>query len=229
MKILALEFSSSQRSVAVVQALGNRRFAMGKPQASVSSEVIQTGAQSTSLIGMIEEALRQTGLEREQIECIAIGLGPGSYTGIRTAIALAQGWQLGGEVKLIGISSAECLAAEAQAEGIGGPVDVMIDAQRNEFYIATFDICSETPQEIVPLRLATLAEVQQRHQSGVVLIGPEVTKWFPDGRLLFPRAGTTGQLALARSDFVVGEKLEPIYLREPTFVKAAPPGFPRPG
>jgi len=36
-------------------------------------------------------ALKQAGLEREAIDCIAVGLGPGSYTGIRSAIALAQG------------------------------------------------------------------------------------------------------------------------------------------
>ena len=43
---------------------------------------------------MIEEALREAGLEREQIEVLAVGLGPGSYTGIRVALSLAQGWQL---------------------------------------------------------------------------------------------------------------------------------------
>src|SRR5947208_874798 len=146
MTILVLEFSSTQRSVAVLTG------------PMTTAETVETG-RDPAMIGLIEEALRIAQVEREQIECIAIGLGPGSYTGIRTAIALAQGWQLGGEVKLIGISSAQCLAAEAQAEGIAGQVDVMIDAQRNEFYIATFDISSETLQEITPLRLATLAEV----------------------------------------------------------------------
>ena len=75
---------------------------------------------------MIESALRQAGLEREEIECIAVGLGPGSYTGIRAAIALAQGWQLARGVKLLGVSSAECLATQAQAELFTGVAAISV-------------------------------------------------------------------------------------------------------
>ena len=71
---------------------------------------------------------------------IAVGLGPGSYTGIRAAIAMAQGWQLARGVKLLGVSSAEALAAQAQAENIFGRVNLVIDAQRGEFYLATWEI-----------------------------------------------------------------------------------------
>ena len=104
MKILALEFSSPQRSVAVAD--GGRAV----------SEVIEAGASGTQAFGMIEAALREAKLEREQIECIVIGLGPGSYTGIRAALSIAQGWQLAREIKLLGISSVEAIAAQAQAD-----------------------------------------------------------------------------------------------------------------
>ena len=104
MKILAFEFSSPQRSVAVLNAETGGRV-------RASSEVLESSPRNTMKpLGMVESALQQAGLEREQIEGIAIGLGPGSYTGIRAAIALAQGWLLGREVKLLGVSSAEgCL------------------------------------------------------------------------------------------------------------------------
>ena len=65
---------------------------------------------------MIEKVLAAAKIEREEIEVLAVGLGPGSYTGIRVAISIAQGWQLARGVKLLGIGSAECLAAQAQAE-----------------------------------------------------------------------------------------------------------------
>src|SRR5947199_21310 len=74
-------------------------------------EIIETGGRAAHALGMIEEALRQAQLEREQIECLAIGVGPGSYNGIRAAIALAQGWQLARSIRLLSVSSAECLAA----------------------------------------------------------------------------------------------------------------------
>ena len=48
--------------------------------------------------------------------------------------------------------------------------------------------------------------MQARQQAGGILIGPEVTKWFPGGRVLFPRAATLGRLARGRTDFVPGER-----------------------
>jgi tRNA threonylcarbamoyladenosine biosynthesis protein TsaB len=218
MTILALEFSSGQRSVAVVRRrAGDALF--------VASEVVETGSGGTRALGMIEDALRAAGLEREQIEVLAIGLGPGSYTGIRVALSVAQGWQLAsrhGGMKLLGISSAECVAAQAQAEKISGRVCVVIDAQRNEFYLAAYEISAAVRREIEPLRILTLAEVESRAGAKEILIGPEVTRWFPNGRMVFPRAAMLGQLALNRNDFVAGDKLEPIYLRETNFVKAPP-------
>jgi tRNA threonylcarbamoyl adenosine modification protein YeaZ len=216
MKILAVEFSPPQRSVAVVQA-----GTPGTP--AVISEVVETGPGWIRALELVDEALRQAGLEREQIECLAVGLGPGSYTGIRAAIALAQGWQLAREVKLLGVSSAEVLAAQAQAEGLAGPVNVVVDAQRGEFCLAGYERTAEGWRAADPLRLASRVEVDERGRAGEGLIGPEVTKWFPAGRVVFPRAAMLGRLAAGRSGFVSGEQLEPIYLRETAFVKAPPP------
>jgi tRNA threonylcarbamoyl adenosine modification protein YeaZ len=218
MKILALEFSSPQRSVAIVQAGSN-----ASSVSAASSEVVETGARSTGPLGLIEEALRAAQLDRAQIECLAIGLGPGSYTGIRSAIALAQGWQLARDVKLLGVSSAECLAAQAQADGICGRVHVVINAQRNEFYLASYDLSGLARREIEPLRLATLLEAHIRAESGGVLISPDAADCFPSSRVVLPRAATLGRLALGRTDFIPGETLEPIYLRETQFVKSPPP------
>ena len=218
MTILALEFSSPQRSVAVVR--GHAGAA-----ASVVSEAVETGAGGTRAFAMIQSALREAQLEREQIEVLAIGLGPGSYTGIRIALAIAQGWQLAsrnGGMKLLGISSVECVAAQAQAEKISGRVNVVIDAQRNEFYLAAHEISAGGCKEIAPLRILTRAEVESRAGAKEMLIGPEVTRWFTNGRRVFPRAAMLGQLALNRNDFAAGNRLEPIYLRETNFMKAPP-------
>jgi tRNA threonylcarbamoyl adenosine modification protein YeaZ len=224
MKILALEFSSPQRSVAVLHPPA--KAGIGREQPASPSEVVQTGEHSTRMLGMIETALRQAQLEREQIDCLAIGLGPGSYNGIRAAIALAQGWELASppnRLKLLGISSVECLAAQAQADGLRGRMAVVIDAQRNELYLAEYEIDAKRWAQTTPLRLATIAEALKRQNAGAQLIGPEVTKWFPGSRVLFPRAATLAQLADQRTDFISAENLEPIYLRETTFVKAPPP------
>ncbi len=209
MNILALEFSSPRRSVAV--AAGQTAF-----------EAIEVAVRNTAALGMMTKVLADAGLEREQIGCLAIGLGPGSYHGIRAAIALGQGWQLATGVKLLGISSTEGIAAQAQAEGFSGTASVVVDAQRGEFYLARYEISPLTCREIEPLRIVTLAEAQAREAAGEVLIGPEVTRWFAAGKIVSSHAATLARLAATRGDFIAGEKLEPIYLRETAFVKAPP-------
>src|SRR5688572_23493699 len=113
MKILALEFSSERRSVAVVE------------NGDVLGEAHEQGGKHTRAFPLIEQALAAACIEREQIECVAVGLGPGSYMGIRIAIAIAQGWQLARGVKTAGVKSAD----EARRVGL-------LVAEKNEFVAA---------------------------------------------------------------------------------------------
>ena len=216
MKILALEFSSPQRSVAVVEA-------NPPTNPATLSEIVDVEGRMTNALPLVEQSLREAGVEREQIDCLAIGIGPGSYAGIRSAIALAQGWQLAREIKLLAISSVECIAEQVRLLGLRGRTHIVIDAQRNEVYGAAYEVGETRAQSLAPLALATLAEIQTRSVGSESIVGPEVKRWFPRGQIVFPRAGVLGWLAACRSDFVCGEKLEPIYLRETSFVKAPPP------
>src|SRR5439155_24509080 len=108
MKILALEFSSDRRSVAVVA------------NGQLCAQAHEARARASNALALVNEALRAAGLEGEQINRLAIGLGPGSYTGIRAAIALAQGWQLARDTAAIGGSTVQGLACQANAEKMFG-------------------------------------------------------------------------------------------------------------
>ena len=211
MTILALEFSSEERSVAVLH------------DGRVLGEAGEAGERNTAAFAIIEKVLAQAKMEREGIEAIAVGLGPGSYTGVRAAIALAQGWQLARGIKTTGVSSVAAIAAQAQAEKIFGRISIVVNAQREEFYLATYEVSQTAQAEIEPLKILPFAEVQSRAKQGQVLIGPEAAKFFPNGRAIFPRAAAVAKLATDRSNFFPGEKLEPIYLRETNFVKAVKP------
>jgi tRNA threonylcarbamoyladenosine biosynthesis protein TsaB len=214
MKILAVEFSSPQRSVAVVQGgAGSPPLLLGRAEETSGHRAL----------GLVEEALRRARCEREEIEAIAVGLGPGSYTGIRGAIALAQGWQLGRGVGLIGISSVKCLAAGAGEEKMSGPITFIIDAQRNEFYLARYEIGPGSWRELDGLRLASFSEIQSRAGRGERLLGPGAAEKFATAQNLFPDAAILGRLACEGRGLTPGEKLEPIYLRETAFKKAPPP------
>lgn len=207
MMILALEFSSARRSVALARG-----------GLVLAEAAVQTDARGTDAFGLIEKVLAEANISRQEIEAVAIGLGPGSYTGIRAAIAVAQGWQLATGVKLIGVSSADALAAQAQAEKIFGRVNVVIDAQRGEFYLSAWDISETERKEVSPLKIVSGTEKAACENAGEMCVGPEAA------RLIFPSAAMIARLAEGRSDFTAGEKLEPIYLRETNFVKATAVG-----
>ena len=210
MKILAVEFSSERRSVAIVA------------DGVVLGQAAEVGGRITRALTLTERALAEAKLEREDIECIAVGLGPGSYTGIRAGISLAQGWQVARDVKLLGLGVIEVLAAQAQARKLSGRVNFLIDAQRNEFYFAAFDLTASERHVIEPLRLVTFDEARAQVQTGALVVWPELSPKFPGSHAFHPDAAMLGQLAASRRDFTPGETLEPIYLRETSFVKAPP-------
>jgi tRNA threonylcarbamoyladenosine biosynthesis protein TsaB len=204
MTFLALEFSSERRSAALAR------------DGVILAEAAETGGRATNAFGLIDRALAESKIPRDEIEAMAVGLGPGSYTGIRAAIAVAQGWQLARGIKLLGIPSVEALAAQAQAEKIFGRVNVVVDAQRGEFYLATWEISDTGRREISPLKIVTTAEIERRQRDGEIFAGPET------GIILFPAAAMVARLASSLNHFAGDDPLEPVYLRTTNFIKASP-------
>ena len=115
------------------------------------------------------------------------------------------------------------IAAQAQAEKIWGRVNILIDAQRNEFYLASYEIGAARIRETARLHLAGMEEARARADIGEIMSGPEADKWLSTGRALFPDADMLARLSGGRNDFTSAEKLEPIYLRETAFRKTPPP------
>jgi len=200
MKILALDFSTLRRSAAIVDENGNE-----------ISSAIQQPRRAGSPFPLISETLGA--ISPAEIDAIAIGLGPGSYTGIRSSLAIAQGWNLARNIPAAGVSSAEAIAFAAVAKGLRGEVEVVIDAQRNELYSAIYNLTSETFSLIRPLKILAKPETK-------MLIGPEANRWSEEGVVIEPSAIAIGILAARAKRFGPPEALEAIYLREPSFVKA---------
>src|SRR5215204_5782195 len=100
MKILALEFSHSERGIAVMNDREVLGFALDRSD------------RGTRAMEQIAQVLQEAGLTASDIEAVAVGLGPGSYAGIRTGIAIAQGWQLTRGAKVLGVNSAEAIARQ---------------------------------------------------------------------------------------------------------------------
>jgi tRNA threonylcarbamoyladenosine biosynthesis protein TsaB len=142
-------------------------WAPGGPSIEVRDDPIpgQRPAHASRLLVLIEEALAVTGLGWHEVERIAVGVGPGGFTGLRLGIATARGLAQARRLPLVGVSSLEALAVGAEdareaAAGeelaepveVGGPVVAVIDARRGEVF--AFSPGSFGPLAIAPADLA---------------------------------------------------------------------------
>jgi tRNA threonylcarbamoyl adenosine modification protein YeaZ len=199
---LALEFSTDVRSVAVARG------------ETVLAEVHYAGTVRTPVFALIADALKQAGVTRDQIELLAVGIGPGSYTGVRLALAVAQGWQLATGVKTVGVNSLGTLA-----RAVTTPTLLAVDAQRGELAVAR----AENGLLLEPVRLLPLAELRLLQAAGEVIAGPGLERFLPTAIPLFPAASQTLRLARLEPASVPAETLAPVYLRVASFVKAPTP------
>lgn len=208
---LAIEASTNRRSVAVAR------------HGIVLAEAVHTAGRDTPLFGMIESALAKACLRPEQVSHLAVGLGPGSYTGIRIAIAAAQGWALAHPVRLVGRSSVDLAARRARNLALHGPTTVVVDAHRGEIYLADFTLTPDAIQPISPLRIASRAEVEAARAAGHRIVGPDLDALAIPGQAVFPEAATLASWICESDEATAPELLEPIYLRSTAFIKAPPP------
>jgi tRNA threonylcarbamoyladenosine biosynthesis protein TsaB len=96
------------------------------------NEAMQKG-QAERLVPMLEELLAEAGLAWADLAAIAVGTGPGNFTGVRIAVAAARGIALGLGIPAIGVTRLEALAHDAPR-----PVTVAEDAKRGAIYLQEF-------------------------------------------------------------------------------------------
>ena len=95
-------------------------------------------ASNTQLLPRVDEAVSACGITREDISCVVVGRGPGSFTGVRIAMASAKGVASALGVALVGVSSLDAVAWGAWKAGARGNVLVAADAMRKEVYPVDF-------------------------------------------------------------------------------------------
>ena len=190
MKILALELSSS---------LGSIGFRDGDAAA-----VVRQFPADRKHSGFFYENLSAIHQECGPAEMIAIGLGPGSYAGIRIAIATALGLKADSGARLIGLPSI-CAIDYPQYCVVG-------DARRNSFFFAHVvdGQCEEGP--ILATEEKVRAKIEEHRQ--LPIVASERLPRFENLLIAHPSALVLARLA-EKLDPGSEEALEPIYLREP--------------
>jgi tRNA threonylcarbamoyladenosine biosynthesis protein TsaB len=132
MNILALDTSMGACSAAVLRTDGR-----GRRLHTLLVEMPRGHAEA--LMPMVEEVLAEAEIEARDIDLIAATVGPGSFTGVRIAIAAARGLALVTDAKLYGTDSLTVIARAARTEGIEGPFAVAADARRGMVYLGLYD------------------------------------------------------------------------------------------
>lgn len=130
MKLLAFDTSTETLSIAVSAGIG----------APVLEHTGAGGAQaSAALIPAIRALLDRAGLTLAQLDAIAFGRGPGSFTGLRTAAAVAQGLGFGAGVPVLALDTLLAVAEEAQGLQGATRVVALLDARMDEVYWAAYE------------------------------------------------------------------------------------------
>jgi tRNA threonylcarbamoyladenosine biosynthesis protein TsaB len=107
----------------------------GEIIAALSHE--QPSAHAERVLGLIERSLADAGITREMLDRVAVGVGPGSFTGLRVGIALGQGIALGLDRPLVGVGSLRAMAHAVPATDRRVRVAVL-DARRGELFVAAY-------------------------------------------------------------------------------------------
>ncbi|MEO6511200.1 MAG: tRNA (adenosine(37)-N6)-threonylcarbamoyltransferase complex dimerization subunit type 1 TsaB [Nocardioides sp.] len=172
------------------------------------------------LAPLIEDVMTRAGVVRQDLTAIAVGTGPGPFTGLRVGLVTARTLSLVLEIPAYGVCSLDAIALEAAA-GLGGTTDFVVatDARRKEVYLAAYDERGTRLSGPVVDRPANVATDLPVAGEGAVLY-PEAF-----GRAVSPVLPSASWLALA----VVEERVEltdpePRYLRRPD---AVAPGAPK--
>ncbi|MFN4055622.1 MAG: tRNA (adenosine(37)-N6)-threonylcarbamoyltransferase complex dimerization subunit type 1 TsaB [Alishewanella aestuarii] len=222
MKFLALDTSTEACSVAL--ALDGQILALDEvcPQ-----------QHSKRILPMLQQLLADAGVSLHQLDGIIFGRGPGSFTGVRIGVSVAQGLAFGADLPVFGVSTLAAMAQAAAIQQNATEVIAAIDARMAEVYIAAFTLDEAgLMQAITPeiaAKPAALPEVltslsftsqvlgvgtgwqtypQALQQLAPALIADSIL--YPSAQFMLPFASRAWQQQL----FVSAEQAEPVYVRD---------------
>src|SRR5207244_11208452 len=109
----------------------------------------ESRSHTASLPLLVERVLSDAGLVLEDVEGIAVSIGPGSFTGLRIGLALAKGLAFAGGLPLVGVPTLEALAWVVDAAP-GTSVCAALDARKREVYAALFALEAGGPRRLTP-------------------------------------------------------------------------------
>jgi tRNA threonylcarbamoyladenosine biosynthesis protein TsaB len=237
--MIVLGFDTATRATAVALMLGGREVL----RARHDPDPDEHPGHATRLLSMAGELLASAGIGWRGVERIAVGLGPGTFTGLRVGVATARGLAQSLSSELVGVSSTLALAtaaagmrdADQQGPSEGGLL-ALIDARRGEVFAAAYTTGPHAVSELVPPlaiapdRLGSVIALAEEHGAGAgawQAVGDAAVRYrdllepldlrIPDdsSRLHLVDAGTICELGLDEQPVTAYEQILPDYRRRP--------------
>jgi tRNA threonylcarbamoyladenosine biosynthesis protein TsaB len=148
MRILALDAATEACSVALLSSDGALGAAevLGRHEESGKSHAQQ-------ILGMIEAILAEAGTTLAALDALAASIGPGSFTGVRVSVSVAQGLAFGANLPIVPVTTLETLALQAVRDGADRVLSCL-DARMGEVYWACFSADAE--RGVAPLGAAAV-------------------------------------------------------------------------
>ncbi len=159
-RILAIETSSAACSAALsVDGAIEERYALAPRQ------------HAALILPMIESLLAESACSAGELDAIAFGRGPGSFTGVRIAASIVQGIAFAADLPVIPVSTLAALALGGMRESSGSRVMAALDARRDEVYWGCYERAADNVLLLEDERVCTPAAVP----------GPEAGDWVAAG------------------------------------------------
>ncbi|MYL23025.1 tRNA (adenosine(37)-N6)-threonylcarbamoyltransferase complex dimerization subunit type 1 TsaB [Halomonas alkaliantarctica] len=219
--LLALDASSSACSVALLRREGEHESCLARFE-------MTPRAHTRRLMPMVNDVLFEAGVTPAQLDAVAFGRGPGSFTGLRIAAGTAQGLAFGLACPLVGVSTLQALALQAHRRFHCRYVVTALDARMGEIYAATWhcadgNVVAQSDEAVLPPARFLLPG----HDTDWVGVGSGFTLWEqfnPEVQVamsqhlsdLEPRAEEMAWLAARDIDAGLGQaahEAQPVYLR----------------
>ncbi len=174
---------------------------------------------SNYIIASIDDVMKSAGMPLSVVDTVAVGVGPGSFTGIRVGIAIAKGLNCDGKLRVVGVSSLQNIADQVDAQTVIYP---MVYAQRDEFFVQKYQKRSDNSVvadgECMILKPEVFNSMLEKTS---VICTPDLDRLVKFGSLIdtdmlpdpvFPMASSTARIACFQSD-EKSEDINPVYIR----------------
>lgn len=224
--ILALDTATEACSVALLHQ-GNISF----------EDELSPRTHTQRILPMIDEVLKTANISIKSVDYLAFGRGPGSFTGVRVGVGVAQGLALGAELKVVPISNLTMMAEQAYQELGAKEVIALIDARMNEVYFSQLvrteqgwtekvkeQVCSpenaiaqfKLDAENITVVGTGWAAYPQFSAQDLPLVVSEIT--LPSAKYMLSLA----ELEISKGNVKSVDEIEPVYLRNEVTWKKLP-------